>query len=299
MDKPTATLVSVIIPAYNAEGYIKQTIDSALAQTYKNIEVIVIDDGSSDNTISVIEKFGDKVNLFKQPNAGVSKARNHAISLAKGYWVAFIDADDIWEPKKLETQIKSLNNARWSHTNSLYIGANQDGKTSRSELTKQYGGDIFSKLIVNNFITTSTVLIERVLINEFNGFDESLEALEDWKLWIEISKTTEIAYNPELLAKYRVYDGSTSRKARKVLPLHLKVITSVFGELPRSHRNQSLEKEALSQSFAICSYIAEDSTNYSFSLYCAYKAILNKPISVRLYKRVARTLINCILGRFK
>lgn len=137
----------------------------------------MVDDGSTDNTVNLIEEYGDIVRFYKRDHAGVSKARNFAVSVAKGNWIAFLDADDLWESEKISTQFQCINNARWSHTNSLYIGEGQDGNTSRSDLTVQYDGNVFEKLLTNNFITTSTVLMEKTLFIELGGFDESLVAL--------------------------------------------------------------------------------------------------------------------------
>lgn len=101
-------LVSVIIPVFNSEKYIEESIESVLGQTYKNIELICIDDGSTDNSLSILESFGDKIVLIKSSNCGASEARNKGISLAEGEYIAFLDADDVWEINKIELQMKQF-----------------------------------------------------------------------------------------------------------------------------------------------------------------------------------------------
>jgi glycosyltransferase involved in cell wall biosynthesis len=294
MNQSPSHYISIIIPAYNAEEYIKETIESVLAQTYKNTEIIVVDDGSTDDTYKIAIKFGSRIKLFKTKNSGVSSARNFAIAKAQGDWLAFIDADDLWAENKLEVQIEGLNNYRWSHTNSLYFGENQDGLTSRSDLSPQFGEWVFSNLLVDNFITTSTVIIEKNLFCQAGGFDESMKAMEDWKLWLTIAQQEKLHYCPKILAKYRVYAGSTSRKAREVLPLHVQLITEVFQTLSTKEKYKKLKNKAISQSYLTCSYIAEDSKDYTYSFHCSFKGLIYQPFVISNWKRLIRTMLNLI-----
>jgi len=280
-------LISVIIPAYNAESYIEDTINSVLSQEYKNYEIIVVNDGSTDNTLAKLSNYLDKIVLIDIKNHGVSYARNKAITIAKGEWVAFVDADDIWASNKLLLQMKKIGNCVWSHTNSYYIGENQSGDVTRADLTEQMGGYVFEKLILENFITTSTVLIKLDILKELNCFDEGLEALEDWKLWLAVSQKYPVSYCEETLAQYRIYQGSTSRKARKMLPLHLFVIDSATTKLSPAIRNQAYLK-----SYNICSYIAEDAADYRFSFKCAFKALRINAWSASQIKRLIRCGLN-------
>jgi len=295
MTNTTLPLVSVIIPAYNAGKYISETIKSVLKQTYSNIEIIIVDDGSTDDTVEKVNKFNDKVTLLTQKNKGVSCARNNAVSIAKGCWLAFIDADDLWLENKLELQINKLNKLnklKWSHTNSFYFGENQSGFVTRSDLTKQYSGQVFSKLIINNFITTSTIIIKKELFLIHGGFDETLPALEDWQLWMNIAKSEPIHYIKEPLAHYRVYTGSTSRKVRTILPMHIRVINDIFKHMSISAENTQLKNLALSSSYEICSYIAEDACDWSFSFKCAINSCIKDPFNPRCWKRIIRASLN-------
>lgn len=284
--------VTVIIPAYNAESTICETIQSVLTQDYpaEQVEIIVIDDGSTDGTNSVVEKFGDKVIHIKQKNAGVSAARNNAATLARGKWLAFIDSDDIWTNNKLSLQISSIGDCLWSHTDSYYFGYKQTGETKRSDYTKQYDGNVFDKLILDNFITTSTVIVDREIFLKVGGFDENMKALEDWKLWLELSLLTPLHYCASSLAHYRVTPGSASRNAKAILPLHIYLIEHVF---QKYQLNEKLKSKALSQSYSICSYIAEDGRDIAYSVYCAAKAFALHTTIAKL-----KRLVRCILNLF-
>ncbi len=286
--------ISVIIPAFNAENYIEDTLNSVVAQEYSNLEIIVVDDGSKDDTVGKVKKFGNKVTLYCCPNGGVSTARNFAARQAKGDWLAFVDSDDIWLPNKLSLQMSGIGDMKWSHTNSLYIGERQDGRTKRSDLTPQFGGFVFDKLVLNNFITTSTVIIHKELFLKAGGFNVSLDALEDWQLWLSIAYKNPLHYQQEVLAQYRVHGDSTSRQARKSLPLHLQVINNTFSHYPELRANTKMKKLAQAESFTICSYIAEHSEDYNFAIYCAFKAWCQRMYSLTKLKRLVRTVIRKI-----
>lgn len=286
-------LVSVIIPAYNAELFISETIDSVLAQSYKHIEIIVIDDGSSDNTLAIANTYKDRITILTQKNMGVSTARNYGAKKAQGKWLAFIDADDIWLPNKIEQQLEKIGTESWSHTNSYYFGEQQSGDVTRSDLTPQHDGLCLQELLADNFITTSTVLIKKSTFWQYQGFDESLPVLEDWKLWLTISAQEPLHYLAQPLAKYRVFPGSTSRKARKVYPVHLALIDYAFDNF---HPDETTKSQKITQAKAnssqICSYIAEDAKDHSFALKCAYYSLTYQPLNIQRWKRLIRCLLN-------
>lgn len=280
-------LISVVIPAYNAENYIHATLDSVFNQSYKNIEVIVVDDGSKDSTQAILAAYPHNVEVIKTENKGVSHARNTGIDAARGEWIAFVDSDDIWLPSKLEEQFIAIGECQWSHCDSVYIGENQSGDIKRSDYSHIPKGNVFEELIVENFITTSSILITKSLLNKYGKFDETLACLEDWKLWIDIAHENPIAYCDKSLLEYRVYSGSTSRKARSVMPIHIELIDKIFKALPANTHYKELKKKAKIKSLTICSYIAEEAQDYRFSLYCSYKAWIEAPLSKTTLRRLA------------
>ncbi|HAU91158.1 MAG TPA: family 2 glycosyl transferase [Alteromonas sp.] len=288
-------LISVVIPCYNSNKTIAQAITSVKEQSYKNIEIIVVDDGSTDDSLFKVQSEFPDIRVFSINNSGVSKARNIGVQEAQGEYIGFLDADDYWAPTKLEKQLNSMGSSLWSHTDSFYFGFDQDGTTKRSDLSELKGGNAFNALFIDNFITTSTVVISRSLFWDMGGFDESFEVLEDWKLWLTVAQRYPLAYVDEALAYYRVTPGSASRKARKVYPYHLKLIDTV------SQQNSSTKQltkanilQARLNSSIICSYIAESSHDKNFAVYCAIKAIKFAPASLVGYKRLLSVLISLL-----
>ena len=298
MSEPDNILVSVIMPAYNAELYIAESIESALKQTLKALEVIVVDDGSNDKTVEIAESFGKRVRVFRQKNGGAATARNYAVNQARGDWIAFLDSDDLWNSEKIETQISNCPNMVWSHTNYVFIGSGHDGTVKSSERAPQYGGNVLSNLVINNFIGTSTVIMRRETFLELGGFDESLRAIQDWDLWLRAASKYELGYIPQTHAKYRVHAASTSRSARKTLPNHLEVINNTFAKGGAGEAIPNLKSHALANSYGVCSLIAEESHDTWFALRCALWALLYQPGSLWRWRSVIRILLLEVPGVF-
>ena len=251
----------------------------------------MVDDGSVDGSFSYVQSHFRNGLLFKNEigKKGVSSARNLGIRHAKGKWIAFLDADDIWEKDKLSKQINALKGLKWSHTDSYYFGHNQDGKKKRSDFSTLKGGDVFNSLLLDNFITTSGVLVEKDLLLSFGGFDETFEMLEDWKLWLDLASQEHISYCDLPLVRYRVTPGSTSRRAKKVYPFHVRIISE---NNKRAKKTNLLYKyEALANSNNICSYIAEDSSDFGYAIVCAIRALCYCPIKLSYWKRPISVLL--------
>lgn len=295
---PEIDSISVIIPVYNGENFIKETIESVLAQSHKNLEVIVVDDGSNDNTIEIVEYFGDKIQIFKMSNSGVAAARNFGVTMAKGNWIAFLDADDIWAPRKLERQFRATRRYNWSYTDTKFIGGANDGKLD-SYFTKKHEGNVLEKLVQGNFISTSTVMIKRETFIQVGGFDEALRSIQDWELWVRVAKSNPIAYINEPLTMYRIHQSSTSRRTRETLPNHLKVIDIIFSRVGRSNNIAKLKPHAKATSCGICSYIAEEEGDASFAVKCAFDACRFEPFNLSRWSRLVKMVIKWSLRRKK
>ena len=149
-------LVSVVIPAYNSEQYINECIDSVLNQTYQNYEIIVIDDGSTDNTVNLVKQYNnEKIKLYHQMNSGSGAARNLGVKQAHGKWIAFIDADDIWLPDKLHKHLENCSDHAWSHTDLYFHGDVYPKHTKTTELTSKHSGYILEDLLVENSMSST------------------------------------------------------------------------------------------------------------------------------------------------
>ena len=203
------TLISVIIPAYNAAKWIGETLDSVLAQTYPALEVLVVDDGSTDATAEVVRGYGERVRLIEKPNGGHASARNLGIRLAQGEYVAFVDADDLWNPRKLELQVNCLQQqgVAW-----VICGADHF-EDSTQQIIKGYdspihAGDVLEALFQENFIASPTPLIRKSIFAEVGDFDESYPAAADWDMWLRIAVRYPLGAVNQKLALRRLHPGS-------------------------------------------------------------------------------------------
>lgn len=214
-------LVSVIVPAYNAEMYIAQTLHSVLSQTYKNIEVIVVDDGSRDGTAQIVEAImrrDNRVTLLHQSNSGVAAARNLAIEKSRGEYIAPIDADDIWFPQKIEKQVRCMLHEGPS-TGIVYawsVHIDEGGLLMSGFNASDMEGDVFVASVMNNFIgNASAPLIRRVCFNQVGGygvrfFKQNAQGCEDSDLYIRIAASYKYRVIKEFLVGYRKRIGSMS-----------------------------------------------------------------------------------------
>lgn len=206
--------VSVIIPVYNGAAEVRRAIDSALAQKNCTVEVIVLNDGSHDETDSVLAEYGDRIRAVNQQNCGLSKTRNNGIALATGEWVAFLDHDDYWQPEKLSLQLEA---ARRTGFDVVYTNAGNFGDVARvaelrSEPQGMAEGDLLEPLLLDNFIVVSSVMIRRSVIQEMGGFDTSLPSVEDWDLWLKLSALgVRFAAVREPVTMYQWRPGSMSK----------------------------------------------------------------------------------------
>lgn len=210
------SLVSVIIPAYNAQDFIAQTIESVINQTYPYWEMWVVDDGSTDGTAAIVKSYQEdsRIKYLYQPNQERAAARNHGIRCASGKYIAFLDADDVWLPDKLSTQVEYLDyhpEVGLCFTQFSLING-QGLPLGRQAVNFVSGPDQFYQLLRGNFIPNSTVIIPRSILEKVGLFDESLPAFgcEDWDMWLRIARFYPIHLIDHPLALYRLHESNTS-----------------------------------------------------------------------------------------
>ena len=210
-------LVSIVIPVYNGAEYMREAIDSALAQTYKNIEVIVVNDGSKDNTDEIARSYGEKIRYFKKENGGVSTALNLGIQNMQGEYFSWLSHDDVYLPEKIERQIDILGKID-DKTTVIYGG----WKTidNESNVTCEYALDtIYDDRSINNgifvlanrLVSGCSVLISKKILSKFNGFDENLRTTQDYDLWFKIFRSTKIMYDKACNTLSREHEQQVSR----------------------------------------------------------------------------------------
>ncbi|AFZ00461.1 glycosyltransferase family 2 protein [Calothrix sp. PCC 6303] len=223
--------VSVIIPAHNAIKYLPKSLETVFEQTFKDWEVLIINDGSTDGIEKWASEITDtRVTLIVQSHQGVSIARNHGISLSQGEYIAFLDADDLWEPTKLEKQVKYLDNHL--HVGLVYTWTafvDESAKATGRVSSSNAEGKIWLQLLENELIPcTSTVMIRRDCFDDVGMFESTLTHAEDLELWVRISKKYPVAVIKEVLTQYRQHGNNTTKSRDKMLQGLHKVIEKVF-----------------------------------------------------------------------
>jgi glycosyltransferase involved in cell wall biosynthesis len=221
--------ISVVMPCFNAAPFIASALHSVYSQSWPDIEVVVVDDGSSDGSVELLREQFPQVRLFQQANKGAAAARNYAVEQATGAWIAFLDADDWWLPGKLAAQWKGVCEApnvrlvysdwrEWPCSDPM---PDDDLLATLETANRSCGGDavekewLYHKLLLDCLIWTSTVLIERKLLDELGCFDSTLPIGEDYDLWLRASRVTEVLKVNRPLALYRKHPASITRNARQ------------------------------------------------------------------------------------
>lgn len=206
--------ISVIITTHNRQELVQIAIQSVLNQSRQPDEIILIDDGSTDDTEKIIHQTFPSVNYIRQSHQGISQARNRGIDQASCNWITFLDSDDEWLPDKLNKQMEKLNEKpeyRICYTNEIWIrrGVRVNPKKSH----QKFGGDIFSKCLPLCIISPSSVIIHRFLFDEYGYFDPSLPVCEDYDLWLRLCAFLPVLYIEEpLIVKYGGHSDQLSRK---------------------------------------------------------------------------------------
>ncbi len=221
--------VSVIIPAYNCERYITDTITSVLDQTYQDFELIVVDDGSTDRTREVISSFGPPVRLLTQPNAGVCRSRNRGIRESRGQYLCLMDHDDYWFPDKLEHQVRIMDahpDCGVSYSSFIRWYADSQGcfpppaqfhpEIDPEAVDEEYSGWIYHHFLTDCWMLTSTAMFRRCVFKTCGVFDEALPYSEDWDLWLRISRECSFLKLERPTTLYRQHPAQGNRVVRGV-----------------------------------------------------------------------------------
>jgi len=236
--------ISVVIPSYNRKDFLKRSIDSAINQTKKPLEIIVVDDGSTDGTETMIKIDYDFVKFIKQKNKGVSAARNIGIKVSIGEWICFLDSDDEWKKDKLEKQINAMKSNpgyKFFHSNEIWI---KNGlRINQKKKHKKYGGDIFNKCLDMCRISPSSVMIDKTVFDEVGNFNEALVVCEDYELWLRICDKYRVFFIDEpLIIKYGGHQGQLSYSIESIENHRIKALEYLIQEnLSRQNKRHAIQ----------------------------------------------------------
>lgn len=275
-------LISVIIPVFNGEKTIKETIESVLRQTFTDFEIIVINDGCQDLTVKIVSSIQDsRIHVYSYSNAGLAASRNRGIAHATGEYLAFIDADDMWTSDKLEAQLSALKvnpDAAVAYSWTDYIDEFSQFLRRGSHITAN--GDIHPHLLVIDFLENgSNPLIRKQVFSEVGNFDESLTAAEDWDLLLRLASRYHFVCvaSPQIL--YRISGNSMSANVLQQEAETLKVIERAFNQAPDAL--QYLKKQSLANLYKYLTYkVMEGQPNSQKGLTAArffLQAVRNDP----------------------
>lgn len=215
-------LISIVVPVYNGAEYLTKTVESILAQDHQLIELILVDDGSSDNSKELILEHASKdgrIKPFFNKNGGVANARNFGIAQAKGDFIAFCDQDDLWLPTKLSKQLPLFLNA---DIGLVYTGAIADyvlyNKQSKPSFVNKQRGQVFDQLVTLNMFTCCTAMVRKSCIEQVGGFDDdrALMGVDDWHLWLKLALVCEFDFVPEHLAVHVFHGDNYSLNDEKM-----------------------------------------------------------------------------------
>lgn len=211
-------VISVIIPAYNAEKTIRETAESVLSQSFRDLELIIINDGSTDKTVEVVSGLADeRIHLFSYPNAGPQRSRNRGIEKAAGDYISFLDADDLWTTDKLESQLTALQeNPTCAVAYSWTDFIDESGNRLPGGQRFSFANDVYEQFFLGNFLGSgSNPLIRKDALLTVGPFDESVIAAQDWEMWIRLAAQYHFAVVPKPQVLYRRSFGSWSSNLKR------------------------------------------------------------------------------------
>jgi glycosyltransferase involved in cell wall biosynthesis len=206
-------LVSIVIPAYNSANYLPQALDSVLNQTFRDYEIIVVDDGSTDETEQVLAPYRGLIRYIRKENGGPASARNAGIRQASGEYIAFLDADDIWLPDKLQSQIDFISKNPDLHvlfTDCAIFDQHGFVTSSIKENHNISARITFQDLLTKHFVPMSSIIVKRACLDEIGLFDESLTGAEDYNLYLRLAQKFQFGYLDKVLVYHRKHENSLS-----------------------------------------------------------------------------------------
>jgi glycosyltransferase involved in cell wall biosynthesis len=284
---PTPT-VSVVIPAFNAERFVAAALDSVLAQTFKDFEIVVVDDGSTDDTPRALNAYAGAITLERQRNQGVALARNRGVEISRGRWVAFLDADDLWLPEKLAAQMKALaEDPGCGAACSSFVEVDADLRPMRTVHWESCHEPLLTSLLLRGNVvgTPSTVIVKRALFVAVGGLAPGLSQCADWDLWIRLAGQTRFAGVKEPLVWYRRHDASMSLDIHLLERDSLGVLARAFAAEAPSAERRALRRRAYGRNYMVLAGSYYRSGQRRDFLRCALRALWLDPRRVSYLAR--------------
>ena len=288
--------ISVIITCYNYGHYLSTALNSVFEQTYSDYEIIIVDDGSTDDTQLVVESFGvnTKIKYIYQANLGQPKAKNRGINESSGELIAFLDADDIWMPTKLEKQIALFEDAEVGVVFSRRIWIDPDGNELPGNERILRRGKVLDHIFIDNFICFSSSVVRRSLLEEAGCFDETLPMGIDYDLWIRLAARCTFDYVDEPLVKYRTGHANLSKNVLRRYECAHRIMDRALNDPEiRSGMSWWVPRVALADTWANKGYYARKMNDFAAAASCYLKSVSYVPF----YTTAWKGLLCCLLKR--
>lgn len=276
-------IVSVIIPSYNAARFVTEAIDSVLGQTFQDFEVLLVDDGSTDNTKEILsKKYGDLIQYLYKKNGGVSSARNYAIEKARGKYIALLDADDAWMPEKLEKQVFLLESNK--EIGLCYTGAikvDEQLNFKQYVEAENYEDACEALLLKMNILILSSAMIRKDIVLLTKGFDSKFSTCADKEYWLRLGLLTKFAPVKDYLVKYRDVQDSMSSNPDLSKRDTINTLNKFFSSsnLPEKYKN--IRNKSYSNNLMVVAGEFLHSKRFKDSLSCMWQAILYNPLNLK------------------
>jgi len=288
-------LVSVVIATYNMGRYLPEAVESVRSQTYSPIELIIVDDGSTDDTQMLAEQWRDTdgIRYFRQDNQGQTRAKNKGIIEASGAYIAFLDADDRWKKEKLALQMPQFDEA--GEVGVVYCGAVRIDETGRETGRPAFAcpqGRVTRELLHDNFVPFGSAVIARSVIDRMGAFDETLSMSIDYDLWLRISAVYQFRYVDEALFEYRIWSGQMSSKMLKRLGCVSRVLDKFEREYPDAASRRSMRFARASTFVSRAMARVAAGQGRGGALRDLLNAIIRYPFYPRAWKSLVKVLIN-------
>lgn len=297
----SAPRVSILTPVYNGERYIAQAIESARAQTFQDFELIIVNDGSTDNSSEVIRPYltDPRIRYLEQRNGGVAAARNAALRVAKGQYIGFLDQDDLWLPEKLKLQVQYLDDhpdVGLVHANQSYIDS--DGRHKRIHFDDGFtkvSGWCFRDQFIKNRIAVLTVLARKSVLDRIGPLNETIPGGDDYEMWLRISKHFPIGHLDQVLAHYRMHESNVSNDNFRMTRTDLGAIESIL-RIHREARKQLgsgiVDTRLFELNYQLGGWHMWKARDHTSARHHYWQAIRSRPLYLKSYWRFVWCCLN-------
>lgn len=287
-------LISIITPTYNRELFLSQMIESVLAQTHREWELIIVDDGSTDNSKELVQQYIDKdprINYLQQENQGQSIARNKGLAVANGEFICFLDSDNYWPQDKLEKSVQAFKD--YPDADIVYgdcVTIDEQGTELHRNNMKRHSGRIAHLLLKDNFVSMNTAMTKKTCFNEMGGMSGTRRVADDYDLWLKFSARFKFQYIPEYMVFYRVMKNQISTNKKLRFETNEKIIVDFIAKYPDAITEKQ-KKEGLAAFYSRkARHYAKENKTESWN--AIKKAIALTPFSLQTWRSALKVLIS-------